>query len=101
MFGNFFVLRPNLRQVHFKCLFKIINRQCVPRTGFVEITDNRVWQTNVSDRVYFNDFVKSNLVQDILNRVIMNGMTGSSWRFKRFDKICLTVNSDEFRNVGN
>ena len=31
----------------------------------------------------------------------MNGMTGSSWRFKRFDRICLTVNIDEFRSLGN
>ena len=31
----------------------------------------------------------------------MNGMTGSRWRFKRFDKICLTVNRDEFRSIGN
>ena len=31
----------------------------------------------------------------------MNGMTGSSLRFKRFDRICLIANSDEFRSVGN
>ena len=31
----------------------------------------------------------------------MNGMTGSSWRFKNFDRICLTVNSDEFRSAAN
>ena len=24
-------------------------------------------------------------------------MTRCSWRFKRFDRICLTVNSDEFK----
>ena len=32
---------------------------------------------------------------------MMNGMTGSSWILKRFDSICLMVNSDEFRSVGN
>ena len=44
--------------------------------------------------VYFNDFIKSNLANDNLNRVIMNGMSGSSWRFKRFDRLCITVNSE-------
>ena len=42
-----------------------------------------------------NDFVKSNLTNGILKRVIMNGMSGSSWIFKRFDILCATVNSDE------
>ena len=56
---------------------------------------------NVSDGVYFNDFVNSNLVQDILKKVIINVMTSNSRRFKRFDRICLTVNSEEFRSVGN
>ena len=101
VFENVFILRSNLRRVCFKCSFTIINRQPAPKTGFVEITDSRVWQTNVHDGVYFHNFVKSNLAQDILKRMIMNGMTDSSWRFKRFDKICLTVNSDEFRNVDN
>ena len=58
-------------------------------------------RTNVSDGVYFNDFVNSNLVQDILKKVIINAMTSNSRRFKRFDRICLTVNSEEFRSVGN
>ena len=31
----------------------------------------------------------------------MNGTSGSNWRFKGFDRICLTVISDEFRIVGN
>ena len=31
----------------------------------------------------------------------MNDMTSSSWSFKRFDRICVTVNSDEFKSIGN
>ena len=30
----------------------------------------------------------------------MNGMSGSSWRFNRFDRICITVNSDDLRSIG-
>ena len=71
-----------------------------PRDGFAEITDSRIWQTNVYDGVYFNDFIKSNLSNNILKRVIMNGMSGSGWRFERFDRICITVNSDYLRSIG-
>ena len=49
---------------------------------------------NVYEGVCFNDFIKSNLVNDILKRVIMN------WQFKRFDRLCITVNSDESRSIG-
>ena len=55
---------------------------------------------NVYEDVYFNNFIKSNLANDILERVIMNGMSGSSWRFKRFDRLCITVDSKELRSIG-
>ena len=96
-----FIPRPNLRQVSFKCTFTIANRQPAPRVGFAEITDSSVWQTNVYDGVFFNDYVKAILEGDVLKRVIMNGMTGSRWRFKRFDRQCLAVNSNQYRGIGN
>ena len=70
------------------------------RDGFAEITDSRIWQTNVYDGVYFNDFIKSNLANDILKRVIMNGMSSSGRRFVGFDRICITVNSEDLRSIG-
>ena len=100
VFENAFAPRADLRKVRFKCSFTIVNWQPATRTGFAEITDNRVWQTNVYEGVYFNDFIKSNLVQDILKKIIQNGMTGSSWRFKKCDRICLTVNSNELMEIG-
>ena len=87
-------------QFRFKFCFTIVNQQPALRDGFAEITDSRIWKTNVYDGVYFNDFIKLNLADDILKRVIMSGMSGSSWRFKRFDRICITVNSDDLRRVG-
>lgn len=77
----------------FKCTFTVINRQ--PPPGFFEITANRVWVTDVYEGVYFNDFIKSGLAVDIYKRIIMSGMIYSSWRFRRFDRFCITVNSDE------
>ena len=77
-----------------------MNRQPAPRDGFAEITDSRIWQTIVYDGLYFNDFIKPNLPNDILKRVIMNGMFGGSWQFKRLSRICIAVNSDDLRSVG-
>ena len=87
VFENMFILRPNLRAVSFKCTFAIVNHQPAPRVGFAEITDSKVWQTNVCNGAFFNDYVKANLEGDFLKRVIMNGMTSGSWRFKRFDQL--------------
>ena len=100
VFENNFKPSADLRQSTFKCSFMIINQQPTPRDGFAEITDSRIWQTNVFEDVYFNDFIKSNLANDILKGVIMNGMSGISWRFKRFDRLCVTVNSYELRSIG-
>lgn len=73
----------------------------VPKTRFAEINYSRVWQTNVYDGVFFNDYFKVNLEGVILKRVIINGVTGRNWRFKRFDRLCITVHSDQYRGVGN
>ena len=98
-FENMFILRPNLRQASFKCTFTIVNRQPASRARFAEITDSRVWQANVYKGMFFN--VKANLEGDILKRVIKNGMIGSSWRCKRFDRLCIAINSDQYRGIGN
>ena len=93
------VPRPNLEKVRFECSFTIINRQPLPAVGFVELTDRRVWVTNVYEEVYFNDFIKFGIVNDRKKGLIFNGMTGSRWRFKRFDRLCICVNSDEIRQI--
>lgn len=46
-------------------------------------------------------FVKANLADVLWKRIILNGMTGSSWRFKRFECISIAVNSNEIRLIGN
>ena len=96
---NNFVPRNSVVSL-FKCSFTIINCQPPPRVGFVDILDSHVWQTDVYNGIYLDDFVKSNLVNNILKRVIISGMRGSPWRFKRFDRICITVNSDQESEIG-
>ena len=58
VFENNFTLHANLGQARFKCWCTIVNWQPAPGPGFVEITDSRVWQTNVYYEVYFSDFIK-------------------------------------------
>ena len=36
---------------------------------------------------YFNEFVRGELKNEITNRIIQNGLTGSSWYFRRFERL--------------
>ena len=80
VFENNCVLRLNVKKVRFKCSFMLINRQPPPYAGMVELTASRIWLTNVYKGVYFNDFIKANQANVIKKRIIVNGLTGSSWR---------------------
>ena len=52
--------------------------------------NSRYWTTSLYEGNYFNNLIFYGLKQEILRRVIINGMFGSSWHFKRF--ILLSVN---------
>ena len=47
--------------------------------------------TDVYKATYFNDFVFHGLRQNILSKVIVNGISGSSWKFHRFVMSSLKV----------
>ena len=51
----------------------------------------RWWITDVYKATNFKEFVYYGLKQNILSKVIANGMSGSSWRFRRFVMINLKV----------
>ena len=68
VFEQNFVPKPNLKKVSFKCIFTIINQQPPPAVGFVEITDTRVWVTSVYEGIYFNNFIKFVIANDIMTR---------------------------------
>lgn len=52
---------------------------------------------DVQDCVYFNDFVRENIERDIKRRIIINGQTGISWRFKRFNHLTIHVSRDKLK----
>ena len=61
------------------------------RTEFVDIENTRVWLTKVFSGRFFNDFIRNAMKEDILKRIIINGSSGSSWLFKRFNELQVIV----------
>ena len=51
----------------------------------------RWWITDVYKATNFKELVYYGLKQNILSKVIVNGMSGSSWRFRRFVMINLKI----------
>lgn len=47
------------------------------------------WLTDAYSFVYFNSFVLRELAKNFMKRVIVNGFTGSNWRFKRFEHLSI------------
>ena len=73
------------------CSFVIENIQQSAFENLRPILNTRYWTTDVYRASYFNDFVFYGLRQNVLNKVIVNGMSGSSWKFRRFVMISLKV----------
>ena len=62
--------------------------------NLISLKDTRYWSTDVYTVNYFNQFVYYNLAEDYGKRVLLNGLTGSSWTFHRFINLNLTVIKD-------
>ena len=55
------------------------------------IINSRYWLTEPYRTRYFSDYVFFSLKENIEKRVIANGMSGSSWQFRRFLYLNLSV----------
>ena len=78
-----------------KCSFTIENIQQSSYQDLRPILNSRYWTTDAYEGVYLNDFIFHSLRQNILNKVINSGMTGSSWSFRRFISLSMKIlNSD-------
>ena len=73
------------------CSFVIENIQQSAFKILRPILDTRYWTTDAYKATYFNNFVFYGLRQNILSKVIVNGVSGSSWKFCRFVMINLKV----------
>ena len=96
MFLLKFVPKLNLDKVKIKVTVFILSFQPSEQNGLVEITDSRIWSTDIYECVYFNDFVRENIERDIKRRIIINSQTSSSWCFKRFNHIKIHASSCRF-----
>ena len=65
---------------------EIINQQL---GEFIVAESNQVWLTITLTAKYFSEYVRSSIKSEILKRVIVNGQTGSSWHFKRFNRLTI------------
>lgn len=82
----------------FQGYFELVNQlKTADNQNF--ITDNRSWLTNVYNFKHFNEFVRAEIFNDITKRIIYNGLTGSSWHFKRFERLSITVVPTEFKVI--
>ena len=59
--------------------------------------DTRYWSTSPYKGVYFNDFIFFGIRHEILNRVILNGLSGSAWYFNKFVSLSLKVLDDNIK----
>ena len=75
---------PDAEQYKIMGYAEIINYQ----PGEVEIKSTRMWLTNVYTATHFIIYVRDEIgKQMILKITILNGETGSSWIFKRFNRL--------------
>ena len=84
-----FVPRRNLTY-KFQAYFEIVNQQRTPENDNF-LTENRSWLSNVFRFKYFNEFLRGKLKNQITKRIINNGLSGSSWYFKRFERLNIIV----------
>ena len=67
---------------------EIVNQQ---RGQDTILEDIRAWLTNSYNSKHFNEFVRGQIRDDITKRIICNDQTGSSWHFKRFERLTVIV----------
>ena len=75
----------------FICSVNIENTQNSICSDLQPLLNIRYWTTETYNSIYFNDFMFYTLRQDILKRVIINTMSGSSWYFKRFVYLAVKI----------
>ena len=80
------VYRP-LKEHKFQGYVEIINQQ----KGEVILEDKQVWLTNSFTSKHFKDFVRGEIRDEIAKTIIVNGQSGSSWHFKRFERLSVIL----------
>ena len=85
--------------VMIKCGFSVENIQLGPSEYNVPILNVRYWTTEPYKTIFFNYFIFFILKDEILEKVINNGMSGSLWRFNKFIYFNLKFLKEEFNLI--
>ena len=76
---------------------EIINQQ---QGEFIIAESTRVWLTNTYTTRHFNNYVKSSTKSEIVKRIIFNDLTGSSWFFRRFQRLTImAISVRDFQRI--
>ena len=68
----------------------LINYQLAETDQIIELESRRTWLSDAYTRVFFNGYVLEEMKKN-MKKIIINGTTGSSWRFNRFERLSITV----------
>ena len=69
-----------------QAFFEIIIQQ---RGELLTLEDDRSWLTNSFNTKHLNTFVRGEIKNEIIKRITVNGQSGSSWFFKRFERLTI------------
>ena len=62
--------------------------------------NTRVWLTNFYTAKHFNPYNRSAMKNDILKKIIINAETGTTWVFKRFQRLqIITTSTKNLKSV--
>ena len=87
-----FVPEPNTKY-KFHGFFEILNWRGLPNESHPTA---RSWFTNIYRFSHFNGFVRQKMKEQMLNKIINNKHSGSSWHFFRFESLKVIVASLKF-----
>ena len=80
------IYRPT-KENKFQGYTEIVNQQ----RGEIILENKQVWLTNSFNSKHFNDFLRGEIRDEITKRITVNGQSGSSWYFKRFERLSIIV----------
>ena len=100
VFKNMFIPRPNLRLV-LNVLLQLLIANLPLGLGFQKLLIVGCGKPVCMMGCFLMIMLRQTWREIFWKELLWMGMTGSSWRFKRFDQLCIAANSNQYRGIGN
>ena len=65
----------------------------------IQLKSRRIWMTDIYTCKIFNEFVRGQIKNDLMKGNIINGMSGSSWIFKKFERITMILSKFDKKSI--